>query len=577
MLKNRTVNLGLAIVTWQLIANSVFAQTQSPIIQASVDSQGNPGNFTSTSPSISADGRYVAFQSLASNFAVSDTNGAFDIYMHDSLTGQTMWGSPLPSGSAGYYGSYFPCISADGRRIEFTTLDPLVIGDTGKVDVYVKDLQTGAIVRASVTNIGGQANDDSYPATISGDGKSVGFISLATNLVAFDANGGSYNTGRDVFVRDLINNTTELVDVSTSGVQGNSTSDAVSISYDGRFVAFRSAASNLVPGDTGGWADIFVRDRLLGVTTRVSVDSSGNESNGHSSAPYISSDGRYVVFMSLASNLVPGDNNGAWDSDVFVHDRQTGQTSLISVSSAGVQANRTCELPSISDDGRYVVFQSSATSLVPGDLDIYYNTYLRDRVLGTTRRVDISASGAPANATGSISVISRDGSTIAIASPAKNLVPQTDPYVDVFLVHHFEQSPIAYCTAQTTSQGCVPEIGWTGLPSATSGSGFELSASHVDPNRFATVLYGLGGPTALQYPGGTLCVGSTPARCQLIRSTGSGVCGGNLNYDFNSWIATGHDPALVTSQSVWAQFWSRDPQAFRKLNLTDAVFFVIEP
>jgi Tol biopolymer transport system component len=162
--------------------------------------------------------------------------------------------------------------------------------------------------------------------------------------------------------------TTERVSVDSSGAQGNSSisrGSISSISADGRFVAFPSTADNLVPGDTNGNWDVFVRDRQTNVTARVSVDSSGTEGNNWSGAPSISANGRFVAFHSLADNLVSGDGNGKWD--VFVHDRQTGVTERVSVDSSGMQGNAESFRASISADGRYVAFDSIADNLILGD------------------------------------------------------------------------------------------------------------------------------------------------------------------------------------------------------------------
>jgi Tol biopolymer transport system component len=184
---------------------------------------------------------------------------------------------------------------------------------------------------------------------------------------------GDTNNNSDIFVHDRKTGTTERVSVDSAGNQGNSFSEGASVSRDGRFVAFTSVASNLVPGDTNGRSDIFIHDRKTGTTERVSVDSAGNQGNTSSFQPSISRDGRFVAFRSLASNLVPGDTNN--NSDIFVHDRKTGITERVSVDSAGNQANDSSSEPSISRDGRFVAFQSFDSNLVPGDtngvLDIF--------------------------------------------------------------------------------------------------------------------------------------------------------------------------------------------------------------
>jgi hypothetical protein len=235
------------------------------------------------------------------------------------LLGLTERVSVSSAGDQGNGDSYCPSIDADGRFVAFySEASNLVPGDTnGKPDFFVHDRETGLTERVSVSSTGEQANGwpGSTTASISADGRYVAFSSWATNLVPGDTNGQM-----DVFLRDRLAGTTERVSVSSSGAQGNNESGGAAVSADGRFVEFGSYASNLAPGDANGKRDIFVRDRLTGLTERVSVSSFGDEGDDDSQYPTgISADGRFAVFDSLASNLVPGDTNG--HVDVFVHDR----------------------------------------------------------------------------------------------------------------------------------------------------------------------------------------------------------------------------------------------------------------
>ncbi len=188
---------------------------------------------------------------------------------------------------------------------------------------------------------------------------------------------GDTNDSVDVFVRDRKLGTTRRVSVSSTGAQGNSGSFGPAISSAGRYVSFSSDASNLVPGDTNAAQDVFVRDRKLGTTRRVSVSSTGAQGNSVSFDPAISSAGRYVSFSSFASNLVPGDTNGT--VDVFVRDRELGTTRRVSVSSTGAQGNRLSFDPAISSAGRYVAFSSAASNLVPGDTNGSFDVFVRIR------------------------------------------------------------------------------------------------------------------------------------------------------------------------------------------------------
>ncbi|MGH2537869.1 MAG: TolB family protein, partial [Candidatus Promineifilaceae bacterium] len=195
--------------------------------------------------------------------------------------------------------------------------------------------------------------------------------------------------------------------IASDGAQGNDGSYYPSISADGRYVAFYSDAWNLVGGDTNGTWDVFVHDRDTGQTSRVSVASDGAQGDNHSGAPSISADGRYVAFNSVASNLVGGDTNGAYD--IFVHDRDTGQTSRVSIASDGAQGNESSGVPAISADGRYVAFYSEASNLVGGDTNGYLDVFVHDRDTGQTSRASVASDGAQANGASYFPAISADG------------------------------------------------------------------------------------------------------------------------------------------------------------------------
>ena len=231
-----------------------------------------------------------------------------------------------------------------------------------------------------------QGNSYSWHPLISANGRYVVFNSNADNLVAGDTNG--YD---DVYVRDRLAGKTSCISVSSAGVQGNQGSDIGSISADGRYVTFTSYADNLVADDTNASDDVFVRDRVTGKTTRVSVSSTRAQGNNLGSfEAVISADGRYVAFRSFSDNLVTGDTNG--EIDIFVRDRVTGTTKLVGVSSAGVQGNGYgSSEPTISADGRYVAFSSDADNLVAGDTNDTYDVFVRDRLLNSKSVADLQA------------------------------------------------------------------------------------------------------------------------------------------------------------------------------------------
>jgi cold shock CspA family protein len=340
-----------------------------------VSSGGVESNGASSFTRISTDGRYVVFHSDATNLVVDDTNGSRDVFVHDRQTGETTRISVSSSGIQGNGDSAWANrISTDSRYVSFASdASNLVDSDTNGVsDVFVHDRQTGETTRISVSSGGVESNGANGWGTISHDGRYVGFRSDASNLVADDTNGS-----QDVFVHDRQTGETTRVSVSSSGTQGNGDSDQISISTDSRYVGFRSDASNLVADDTNGSQDIFVHDRQTGEATRVSVSSNGVEGNEFSSMPDISSDGRYVTFRSDASNLVEDDTNGS--QDIFVHDRQTGKTTRVSVSSSGAQTNGHSTRNYTSSDGRFVTFRSEASNLVVGDTNGVADIFVHER------------------------------------------------------------------------------------------------------------------------------------------------------------------------------------------------------
>ena len=426
----RLRRITLVLVTATIVVSSCkFACAQRTEL-GSVDSAGVQGNNDSGyyGISISADGRFVAFESFASNLVSGDTNGAADVFVHDRLTGTT---ERVSIDSAGMQANgIYPSISGDGQFVAFeSAASNLVSGDTnGAYDVFVHDRKSGTTERVSVDSAGTQGNSDCIRASISADGRFVAFDSYASNLVSGDTNQWS-----DVFVHDRQTGTTERVSVDSAGTQGDGGSGTASITADGRFVAFESSSTNLVPGDTnGGGSDVFVHDRQTGITERVSVDTAGTQANSWSASASISADGRFVAFQSFASNLVPGDTNGTYD--IFVHDRQTGTTERVSVDSAGTQASGASVRASISGDGRFVSFVSSASDLVSGDTNGTYDVFVHDRESGATRRVSIDSMKTEGNDESGGASISIDGRSVAFASFASNLVSgDTNGTYDVFV------------------------------------------------------------------------------------------------------------------------------------------------
>ena len=404
--------------------------------RVSLDAQAHEANAPSYTPSLSEDGRWVAFASDATNLVRGDTNNRRDVFVRDTRSGKVTRVSVASKGVQADEHSYNPSISADGRWVVFDSwASNLVRGDHNKrADVFLHDMETGrtARINAPVGHKGEEAHGNSGFAAISGDGMHVAFESNAPDM---RPGGGNQS---DIYMWHRETGAIEWVSQGDAGA-GHGSSGAPAISHDGRFIAFTSSAPDLVPLDTNQRDDIFVRDRELGTTRRVSVNSVGGESNHESDAAAISADGRYIAFESMAYSLtapdpvpefVPKmpnplqrmstDTNSA--TDVFLHDMVTGRTEMVSVSDAGVQGIRESYAPSMSGDGRYVVFVSYADNLVPGDQNNERDVFVRDVVTGTTTRMSVGDLGGEGAGLSYGPAISGDGERTAFVSDAENLV-----------------------------------------------------------------------------------------------------------------------------------------------------------
>ncbi len=423
-----TLTLLLAIAA----VSPVFAQS-GVTERVSVASSGTEADNASDMPAISADGRFIAFASFASNLVPDDTNDASDVFVHDRRTGTTERVSVgirgrQGNGNSGFVGvAGYPAISADGRFVAFPSdATNLVRGDTNfSTDVFVHDRLLGTTERVSVSSTGEQSDGISEGPALSADGRFVAFHSSASDLVP-----GDDNFSTDVFVHDRLTGTTEIVSVNNAGEEGNNLSFRADISAGGRFVVFSSSADNLVPGPQS-FDQVFLRDRVAGTTERVSQNAAGNEGDGTSVLPAVSADGRFVAFQTNAANLI---GDGSHESHVLVKDRQTGAFERASANGAGEAADLLSEQPDITPDGRFVTFFSLATNLVPGDTNNRRDVFVRDRQTGTVVRVSVTTSGEEGNSESMWPKISDDGLVSAFESNAFNLVPDDNNFSgDVFV------------------------------------------------------------------------------------------------------------------------------------------------
>ena len=419
----------VALLAIGLVVLPAAAASSGVTVRASLATAGTQGNGPSVLPAISADGRFVAFYSEASNLVAGDANGARDVFVRERATGATTRVSVSGSGAEGNSHSFAPALSADARLVAFHShASNLVAGDQNGVDdVFVHDRQTGTTTRVSTAAEGGDPNGGSYSPVLTADGRLVVFLSDATNLVAGDGNGV-----RDVFVHDRATGATSRVSVSTSGDEGNLASTGAAISADGRFVAFASFATTLVVDDTNEFSDVFVRDLVTGATKRVSVYAGGVEADGNSMRPAISADGGIVAFDSDAFNLDWTDTNDVFD--VYITARENGTPVRVSVDDSSGVGSGPSERPALSADGRFVAFSSEASNLAAGDTNGAADVFLHDRASAATSRISVDNVGAEGNGDSLRPAVSGDGSVLVFESDATNLVAgDSNRFTDVFV------------------------------------------------------------------------------------------------------------------------------------------------
>jgi Tol biopolymer transport system component len=430
---------------------------------------GAKGSFNSGHPSISSDARYIAFNSGSPNLTPEQQGGCSCVYVRDTQTGVTSLASVNPSGGTSDGG--LPVISGDGRYVAFEGQGP-----NFNTPVWRRDMQgvTTAVVSRATGPLGAIANDSSGEPSISADGRFVAFHSIATNLSPDDT-----TSEYDVYVRDLQLNTTVLVSRASgaSGAKAANPSGPLfsadpSISANGRYVAFLSSATNLDPAATDGLAHVYVRDLQTNTTTladRVSGPA-GTDANGNARYPSISGDGSSVTFTSQATNLSVDDTDTT--EDVYVRNLQTNTTTLVDRASGplGAKANNWAITPALSDDGHLVVFSSAGSNLDPADTDSTFDVFLRDLNTSQTTLVSRATgpSGADANSDAyELASITPDGRYVSFQSYANNLHhDDADQILDVF---------VRDLTGQATYLESRATVGWTLYARPRGATPFRVS------------------------------------------------------------------------------------------------------
>jgi Ca2+-binding RTX toxin-like protein len=495
----------------------------SQLTLVSANAQGNSGPGIDQDPHVTRNGRWIVFIGSSDNLVVGDINQTQDVFLKDLETGLL---TVLDTGVFGVQGNssiFGSAISADGTTAVWHSFaDNLVVNDNNaEGDIFVRDLRTGAVRLASaVGTTQAEGNFNSFRPDVSDTGRFVAFLSAATTLTPNPTNGFSH-----AYLKDTLTGELQVVSVSSSGTMANGQMYRLAISGDGRLIAFASAATNLVAGDSNNNIDVFVRDVVAGTTRRVGTTSSGAQIAGGSFDPDISSNGRFVAFQT-GTGLDINDSNSL--SDIYRKDLLTGQTVLVSASAAGIAPNGDSFSASISGDGRFVVFSSTGF-----DNTAIADVFVKDMVTGAVARISQSPGGGDANGGSFGAHISRDGRTVVFSSEAANLLAgDSDTSFDVYAAPN-PLFPVRFGTAAAdTISGGVGEQTINGL-----GGNDTLSGGDGEDWLFG----GLGNDTLDGGAGANRLDGGAGRDVASFASAASGVTASLANPQQNAGSAAGDE------------------------------------
>jgi hypothetical protein len=583
--RSRSCRLAFSLLTFTALAG--VARAQGEIKLASFDTTGVSANQASLEPSLSADGRFLVFSSTATDLVANDNNGDRDIFLFDRLFG-TVERVNLVGGSSEIDGSSSnPKVSFDSRFVAFRCSAVGISGapvSTNDADLFLRDRIFHTTTCLTIGIDGNEANETVTLTDMTPDARFFVIETTASNLVVGDTNGTV--GGMDVFVIDRTLGTIDRVSVQTGGGEVDGPCSGGSISSDGHYVVFSSRGNELVPADTNAKEDVFVHDRFTNDTWRISVGPGFTQTTFDSYGARISRDGRSAFFNSAAPNLAPGDVNNA--GDIFVHDLATQTNQFLLVGMGGVQPPfGGVDVTSVSADGMRVAFWGWSTSITAGDTNNTSDAWVFDRRTGQSSIVSLTSTGAygtmdSAHFGSWEPELSADGRTVAFRSSMVDLVPaDQNGWDDVFAFRFDIATPIIYCPAKKSSNGCSSTLTFTGSPSASAGSGFDITVAGLRNQKQGMFFYGKSGSNSIPFQGGTYCVKPPTKRFPVQSSGGSSLptqdCSGSVTTDFNARIASGVDPQLVAGQEVFLQYWSRDPGFAppNNTNLSPAVMFEI--
>lgn len=546
-----------------------------------VDSNGVwwPDRYYDLGPrALSSDGRWLVY---------TQSGGSYrrDLWTGDHQLVSVQWQSGLPGGGV------LPSVSDDGNLVAFETFDGAIVpGDTNfGSDVFLRDMSTGVTRRVSVDPSGGNVLGTSYSPRISADGSTVVYESGDGAIAP-----GDFNNWYDVFAYDVATQTNELVSADPTGASGLVTlwgcapwiqdpcswAGGCAVNGDGRFVAFATLAYTLIPGGTTpGRLNVFVRDRQSGTTELVSDDASTSGGSIHSFSPEISADGRFVAFMDWG---VAPTGGGAKAS---VRDRLTGALYRVDPSQYNGVTYMFYNRLSISGDGMWVGYTHEGDDLVPGDTNGGGDAFVTHWRSGATRLLSRSTTGQLGTTFGNGPVsLSWDASRAVFAAWGWNALMVAGPLNHSTTVYLRDERVasvpvVSYCSAKTNSLGCQPLMSTSGICAFTNGVPLFVTAQFKRSHQQAMMLWGVA-PAAVPFAGGFACV-QTPTQRTPLQNTGgtsaANDCTGTCSFLFTAQYAQSH--GVNAGDTLYAQYWSRDPLASnaRNLSLSDAIAFTWAP
>jgi Tol biopolymer transport system component len=546
----------------------------APTRWASPGIGGGQSNGVCDLPSISGDGRLVAFQSTSSDLVAIDTNAFSDVFVFDSASGTIELASISAGGGASNGGAWAPHLSSDGRFVCFegNAHDFVVPNTNGVRNIFVRDRAAGSTELVSVSSLGVAANNTCEMSDISADGRFVAFGSYASNLVPNHTNG----LVRDVYVRDRLLQTTVRISVGPGGVQANFGCFDPSISADGGRVAFMSSATSLA-GTSAFRNHVYFYDASIGYAQLLSHSSAGIEGDHHSMKPVISEDGQYVVYITSATNILPPPATG--NAELCLTELSSGAVERVNVATSGVVGTQAVTYASLSADARYVAFRQTTQTYVPEQSG---GAWVRDRATGHTFAVCSRDDGSPPTATTSLSVeISGDGTTVALVAQAL-VAADTGTGNDVYV--RGIGAPATYGHPKQNSLGCLPRIAATGQARISNGLASTVTCTNVINHKVGLLVHGLSGAQKSVLFGGYLYIHGPHSRSALVDSGGNPApandCSGVWSFDLGALIAASPIGPMVSAGSVLdLQWWGRDPGYVDPANiqLSDALQVYVAP